>query len=529
MATFTLGNGDSGQIGQDNQVIIRKVPLVILHGVMDSQLWGVWEPSDIVAQGGKDPGFIREILTLGQIGDSDNLSRAYDFMVLRTVGQIQAAVTEGAIAIRNHVKNHHSYRVAMPAQTLGGNWAFWGRAGDGRNGEPPDPDDPQIAAEAFAIPYDWRRSNNRNAQHLAAALRPGGLLRNHLSAAVRDLKFVIIAHSMGGLVARLAIEQHGAHQDVAALITLGTPHHGSAKMVSGLLGFQQASLNLTKMHPRVFRSVIPRLPGPMELTPASMLDVYGHMAQAAPSAVTQPNQEFRDPIGFYSPHNRSDRHVQKLTKEFHIQYFPEVQELSTAVGHAVSNARAVINLLNNGGPPGGVRYYCLGVANRYTPYAIDWRPRLRALERASLDYLRAFDSDWADRKWNNVRGTLSNIVSTEGAITAGNSYPGINYRVYLDVGNASAHPQDLVGGDDTVPIRSALARNISGVHARAVIDMDGPATTGDGELVDDGHSKMCAEPALRRILTAWLTRENVRQGCWIPNWDEAAADDERRR
>ena len=38
---------------------------------------------------------------------------------------------------------------------------------------------------------------------------------------------IIVAHSMGGLVARAFLRQHGVQQ-VARVITLGTPHHGTA-------------------------------------------------------------------------------------------------------------------------------------------------------------------------------------------------------------------------------------------------------------------------------------------------------------
>jgi triacylglycerol esterase/lipase EstA (alpha/beta hydrolase family) len=41
----------------------------------------------------------------------------------------------------------------------------------------------------------------------------------------------IIAHSMGGLVTRAAIELAGAESYVQKLLTLGTPHHGVPKNV----------------------------------------------------------------------------------------------------------------------------------------------------------------------------------------------------------------------------------------------------------------------------------------------------------
>ena len=47
-----------------------------------------------------------------------------------------------------------------------------------------------------------------------------------LRAATGAQKVAIVAHSMGGLVARAYLRRHGAQQ-VARVITLGTPHHGT--------------------------------------------------------------------------------------------------------------------------------------------------------------------------------------------------------------------------------------------------------------------------------------------------------------
>ena len=47
-----------------------------------------------------------------------------------------------------------------------------------------------------------------------------------LCAEAGAAKLVIVAHSMGGLVARAWLRQHGAAR-LARLITLGTPHHGT--------------------------------------------------------------------------------------------------------------------------------------------------------------------------------------------------------------------------------------------------------------------------------------------------------------
>jgi triacylglycerol lipase len=54
-------------------------------------------------------------------------------------------------------------------------------------------------------------------------------------------KLVIVAHSMGGLAARAYLRVHGAGR-VAKVITLGTPHHGTALASYG------AGLNTRQMH-----------------------------------------------------------------------------------------------------------------------------------------------------------------------------------------------------------------------------------------------------------------------------------------
>ncbi|MFI9408491.1 esterase/lipase family protein [Nocardia gamkensis] len=78
--------------------------------------------------------------------------------------------------------------------------------------------------------YDWRLPVKSNALLLAEAIdthvrwwrefsdRPAG-------------KVVVVAHSMGGLVARHAAAIPGALDDVSSVITLGTPFEGAAKAV----------------------------------------------------------------------------------------------------------------------------------------------------------------------------------------------------------------------------------------------------------------------------------------------------------
>lgn len=61
-------------------------------------------------------------------------------------------------------------------------------------------------------------------------------------AATRANRVVLLAHSMGGLVARAYLRRHGGER-VAKLITIGTPHHGS------VLAFTFPGCCLGQMHP----------------------------------------------------------------------------------------------------------------------------------------------------------------------------------------------------------------------------------------------------------------------------------------
>ena len=74
----------------------------------------------------------------------------------------------------------------------------------------------------FALPYDWNNSNTDTAIELENKIEE-----------IKDIcdcnKVDLIAHSMGGLVARAYIEGDNYQNDVDQLIFLATPHLGSSK------------------------------------------------------------------------------------------------------------------------------------------------------------------------------------------------------------------------------------------------------------------------------------------------------------
>ena len=97
----------------------------------------------------------------------------------------------------------------------------------------------------YVFPYDWRRDNVETARELVRRIEA---LKRKLNRP--DLKFNIIAHSMGGLIARYAAMYGGADlpadavqpvptwagaHDINKIFMLGTPNEGSADAFQTLL------------------------------------------------------------------------------------------------------------------------------------------------------------------------------------------------------------------------------------------------------------------------------------------------------
>ena len=84
------------------------------------------------------------------------------------------------------------------------------------------------------FPYDWRLSNQFNAQRLADTVVPH-LERWRRHTKNQDAKLIFICHSMGGLVARWFLETLGGREVTRKLITIGTPYQGSVNALSALV------------------------------------------------------------------------------------------------------------------------------------------------------------------------------------------------------------------------------------------------------------------------------------------------------
>jgi hypothetical protein len=86
----------------------------------------------------------------------------------------------------------------------------------------------------FEFPYDWRRDNRVAATRLA--IYGARWLKDwRRSSGAADARLVLVAHSMGGLVARHYLEVLGGWRDTRMLVTFGTPFRGSPKALRALV------------------------------------------------------------------------------------------------------------------------------------------------------------------------------------------------------------------------------------------------------------------------------------------------------
>ena len=101
------------------------------------------------------------------------------------------------------------------------------------------------------FPYDWRLSNRASATALKRTVEPI-LERFRAQSGNSEAKLILIAHSMGGLVARYYVDVLGGHEVTRKVITLGTPHRGALNALESLVngvkeGFGPLKINLTEM------------------------------------------------------------------------------------------------------------------------------------------------------------------------------------------------------------------------------------------------------------------------------------------
>lgn len=90
-----------------------------------------------------------------------------------------------------------------------------------------------LNSNLFAFPYDWRRDNRVAARRLARQTKQWLTDWREVSGN-SDAKLILIAHSMGGLVASYFADCLDGWRDIHTLINLGVPFRGSANALNFL-------------------------------------------------------------------------------------------------------------------------------------------------------------------------------------------------------------------------------------------------------------------------------------------------------
>jgi pimeloyl-ACP methyl ester carboxylesterase len=96
------------------------------------------------------------------------------------------------------------------------------------------------------FPYDWRRDNRAAADKLNQESE--GWLRSWRQQSGHEgAQLILIAHSMGGLVARYFVEALEGWRNTRAVVTFGTPYYGSLNAVDFLVnGFDKSWARSTR-------------------------------------------------------------------------------------------------------------------------------------------------------------------------------------------------------------------------------------------------------------------------------------------
>ncbi|WP_117210507.1 lipase/acyltransferase domain-containing protein [Allorhizocola rhizosphaerae] len=165
--------------------------------------------------------------------------------------------------------------------------------------------EPPGAANLLVFGYDWRLSNRLNARRLKQVVEPF-LLRWRERSGNEGARIVFVCHSMGGLIARWYADVDGGAGLVRKIITIGTPHRGSAKAL------QQLSRPIVDwlgpVSERLLR-LAQSLPSLYQLLPEyAFIDKGGTLLKASELVVPElASNRVRDAATFHSQLNSSAR------------------------------------------------------------------------------------------------------------------------------------------------------------------------------------------------------------------------------
>lgn len=265
-------------------------PVIVIPGILGTRLMD--HSTDRVAWGAYGPGAVqhgsadgRRSLAVPMRMNADLISLTDD---VHPDGTLDRLTLGGGVGIK-------AYHNLLRALVIGG------YRDEGRR---PPAENEHISC--FEFGYDWRRSNAESAVQLGLFIGEKRRFiiaeRKRRGLPPREIKFDIVAHSMGGLVARYYLMYGSATpptdgsrpqvtwagaRDVRRFIQVGTPNTGSAQSLLQL----KDGLSLSPFVPRFQPAVIGTIPSAYELLPRAadhpLLDAAGRPLDPFDPAVWQ--------------------------------------------------------------------------------------------------------------------------------------------------------------------------------------------------------------------------------------------------
>lgn len=196
----------------------------------------------------------------------------------------------------------------------------------------------------FVFPYEWRKSNVETAR----------LLRDRVDAiksATNWPKVDIVAHSMGGLVAREYIEMQDGGDSIDQLITLGTPQNGSPEsyLIWGIGDFYDTSFIKEMIAKKIFQQ---------EAEESGYTSIYDYITKAPITSVREllpvysylrnaKNNELRTyptdyPRNVFLERLQSEENLAKLSPVLFTNIIGKVRADKTITGFRVGSSSAVV-------------------------------------------------------------------------------------------------------------------------------------------------------------------------------------------
>lgn len=293
-------------------------------------------------------------------------------------------------------------------------------------------------------PYDWRQDLFDLADRLA----------NKLDSVEAD-RFVIIAHSMGGLISRLLLEtptyrERAWFPKLKGFLALATPHNGAPLALARVLGLDSA-LGISGAD---FKQLAanPAYPSGYQLLPAPGEDACWNVTVGAELA----------PLNFYD-----DAVATKLG-------------MSTAL---LARARALHDALNSGATPDHVRYFYFSGTGHKTVTRIN-------IDGSTAQMVTTPDAgDGTVPMWSALPRKVQKqvVVNEHSNVFRGDPFKRVFFRLFgADAGVPLEAPVDAA-----TKLTVSLQRPIfeEGSLVEAVLSSEAPFTALKGELVFEVRSE----------------------------------------